>query len=92
VWLPLLLMFVLCACLTGQVSWAESQQQKIELQSEGKPVPPDNGNRVSDFLPHSVANEFLPACSVTPEMLPPAGCDTCLSITLHGPPDRYYPG
>jgi len=91
-WLPLLLMFVLFACLTGQVSRAESQQQKIELQSGGEPVPADNGDRVSDFLPDLVANEFLPACSVAPEILPPAGSDACLSITLHGPPDRYFPG
>ena len=91
-WLPLLTVFVLSASLASPVCWAESQQQEIEMGSEGVPDSSEDDKLATGFLPGLLANEFLLFSPVLPEW--PSSvtvCDAYPSSILHGPPAPDYP-
>ena len=90
-WLLLLMVFVLCACITSPVSWAESQQQEIELESEREPESSEDDKLIAGLLPDQSVNEFLSLSTLLPERLSPTGGDAYPSIALHGPPAPEYP-
>jgi len=85
------MVFVLSACIVSPVSWAESQQQEIELEFESEPESFDDDTSNKVLLPDSLVNEFLSFSLIFPERLSPAGSDAYPSITLHGPPAPEYP-
>ena len=89
-WLLLLMVFVLCACITSPVSWAESQQQEIELESEREPESSEDDKLIAGLLPDQSVNEFLSLSTLLPERLSPTGGDAYPSIALHGPPAPEY--
>ena len=84
------MVFVLCACITSPVSWAESQQQEIELESEREPEPSEDDKLIAGLLPDQSVNEFLSLSTLFPERLSPTGGDAYPSIALHGPPAPEY--
>ena len=91
-WLPLLMVFVLCAGITNPVCWAESQQQEIELESEDEPNSSEGDKLTAGFIPGLIANDFLPYSPALPETLSlVTGSDAYPSIILHGPPAPEYP-
>jgi hypothetical protein len=90
-WLPLLMVFVLCACITSPVSWAESQQQVIELESECEPESSGDDSLSSGLLSDLSVRKFLSLSAILPETLPPTGSDAYPSIILHGPPAPEIP-
>jgi hypothetical protein len=90
-WLPLFMVFVLCACIISPVSWAESQQQEIELEPESKPEPSEDDKLITGLLTDLIRNDFLSLSPVFPERLSPTGSDAYPSIILHGPPAPHYP-
>jgi hypothetical protein len=90
-WLSLLMVFVLGACFISPVSWAESQQQEIELGSESEPESSEDDNTITGFLPDLLANEFLSLSLILLESLSLTGSDAYPSIILHGPPAPEYP-
>jgi len=90
-WLPLLVVFVLCAGLVSPVSWAESQQQAIELESESAPESSDDDPLITGLLHDLVVNKFLSLSSILTETLSLTGSDAYPSIALHGPPAPDYP-
>jgi hypothetical protein len=87
------MVFVLSACITSPVSWAESQQQEIELESESKPDSPDDDKLITGFIPAQIASGFRLASStsLTERRLPIIGTDAYPAIILHGPPAPAYP-
>jgi len=85
------MVFVLCACTTSPVSWAESQQTEIELEFESEPESSEGDNFITVLLPDLVVNEFLSFSSIFPERLSPTGSDAYPSTALHGPPAPEYP-
>ena len=89
-WLLLLMVFVLCACITSPVSWAKSQQQEIELESEREPESSEDDKLIAGLLPDQSVNEFLSLSTLLPERLSPTGGDAYPSIALHGPPAPEY--
>ena len=84
------MVFVLCACITSPVSWAESQQQEIELESEREPESSEDDKLIAGLLPDQSVNEFLSLSTLFPERLSPTGGDAYPSIALHGPPAPEY--
>ena len=90
-WLPLLMVFVLCAGIISPVSWAESQQQVIELESESTPESSDDDPLLAGLLPDLTVNKLLSLSSILTETLSLTGSDAYPSIALHGPPAPDYP-
>jgi hypothetical protein len=89
-WLPLLVVFVLCAGLVSPVSWAESQQQVIELESESESESSDDDPLNTGLLPGLAVTKFLSLSSILAETLSLTGSDAYPSIALHGPPAPEY--
>ena len=90
-WLPLLMVFVLCAGIISPVSSAESQQQAIELEAESELESSDDDRLNTGLMPAQIANKFLPLSPILPETLSLTGSDAYPSIALHGPPAPDYP-
>ena len=90
-WLPLLIVIVLCAGIISPVSWAENQQQVIELELECEPESSDDDPLHTGFLPDLIVNRFQSLSHALPETLSLTGSDAYPSIALHGPPARNYP-
>ena len=85
-WLPLLMVIVLCAGIISPVSWAENQQQVIELEFESEPKSSDNDQLLTGLLPAQIANKLLSLSPILPETLSLTGSDAYPSFALHGPP------
>jgi len=85
------MVFMLCACIVSPVSWAESQQQEIALESESEPSSSEDDNLIAGLLPDLIVSDFLSLSSILSETLLPTGSDAYPSITLHGPPAPEYP-
>ena len=91
-WLPLLMVFVLCAGFSNPVCWVENQQQVIELVSEYVPDSPEGDKLATGFMEDLAANEFLSFSSAPPERLSSVTAgDAYPSSILHGPPALHYP-
>jgi hypothetical protein len=92
-WLPLLMVFVLCASVTNSVCWAETQQQEIELESEYVPDSSEDDKLKTGFIPGLSANKFQSFSSsvLTERLLPVTDSDAYSSFILHGPPATQYP-
>ena len=85
-WLPLLMVFVLCAGMISPVTSAESQQQAIELESGSAPESSGDDQLLTGLLPAQIANKLLSLSPILPETLSLTGSDAYPSIALHGPP------
>jgi len=90
-WLPLLVVFVLCAGIISPVSWAESQQQVIELEAESELESSDDDRLNTGLLPDLSASKFLSFSPTLSERQSLTGSDAYPSIALHGPPAPDYP-
>ena len=90
-WLPLLMVLVLAAGVLSPVSWAESHQQGIALESESELESSGDDQPIAGRLPDLTVNEFRELSPLIPETLSPTGSDAYPSITLHGPPVPKYP-
>ncbi len=90
-WLPLLMVLVLAAGVLSPVSWAESHQQGIALESESELESSGDDQPIAGRLPDLTVNGFRELSLLIPETLSPTGSDAYPSITLHGPPVPKYP-
>jgi hypothetical protein len=92
-WLPLLMVFVLCASVTNSVCWAETQQQEIELESEYVPDSSEDDKLITGFMPGLSANRFQSFSSLvlTERLLTVTDSDAYSSFILHGPPATHHP-
>lgn len=92
-WLPLLMVLVLCASITNSVCWAESQQQNTELESEYVPDPSEDDKLKTGFMPGLFVNRFQSFSSpiLTERLLPITDSDAYSSLILHGPPATHHP-
>jgi hypothetical protein len=84
------MVFVLCAGFISPVSWAESQQQVIELESECEPESSEDDPLISGLLPDLSVRKFLSLSPIISAILSLTGSDAYPSIALHGPPSTYY--
>ena len=85
------MVFVLGACVISPVSWAESQQQEIELQSKSEPESFEDDPLITGPLPGLIINKYLALLPLLPETLSLTGSDAYPSIALHGPPVTVHP-
>lgn len=85
------MVFVSCAYTISPVSWAESQQQVIELESESEPSSSEDDKLIPALFPDLIVTEFQSLSALFPERLSPTGGDAYPSIALHGPPAPEYP-
>ena len=90
-WFPLLMVLVLATCVLSPVSWAESQQQGMTLESESELESSGDDQLIAGCLPDLIVNEFRELSPIIPATLSPTGSDAYPSITLHGPPVPKYP-
>ena len=80
------MVFVLCAGMISPVSWAESQQQVIELESESEPESSDDDQLHTGLLPGLIGNKSLSLSPVLSETRLLSGSDAYPGFALHGPP------
>ena len=90
-WLPLLMVFVLAACFSNSVCWAESQVQEIELESGYVPDPAEGDTSISGTLPVKYVNDLLLVLNVAEMLSVVSGSDAYPSSILHGPPVTNTP-
>jgi len=91
-WLPLLVIFVLCVSITNPVLWAETQLQEIELVSEGETDSSDDDKSITGFIPGLTTYDFPSPCRIYSGKQPPVfGSDAYPSSILHGPPAQGFP-
>ena len=92
-WLPLLMVFVLCAGITNPVCWAECQLQEIELGSENVTDSSEGEKLATGFMPGLFANRFQSFLSpvLTERLVPVTDSDAYSSFILHGPPATHHP-
>jgi hypothetical protein len=90
-WLPLLMVFVLCAIVICPDCLAEIQQQKIELDSESEPSSSEDDTLMTGFKRVLIANKFLSFSLIFPERPSHTGCDDYPGTILHGPPSPHHP-
>jgi len=91
-WLPLLMIFVLCVSITNPVLLAETQLQEIELKAGGERSSSEDGHAITGFPVASLADHFLSVSPYYPDSLSPGiGSDAYPSNITHGPPVRVFP-
>ena len=91
-WLPLLVIFVLCAGISDPVLRADSLLPEIELEVGGERSSSEGGNAIIGFPVESLVDQFLSISPYYSDSLPPdAGSDAYPSNITHGPPARVIP-
>jgi hypothetical protein len=90
--LPLLVIFVLCAGISGTVFWAESQLVEIEPGVEGERFSSEDGDAIAGLPKASLADYVFSLSPYKTDALSSGiGCDAYPSYITHGPPARVFP-
>jgi hypothetical protein len=90
-WLPLLMVLVLCTGITNPVYCVEGQQQEFELEAEAFAVSSEDEGLAGDYTPGRVVSglQYISPCP-DGKVSPLIGSDAYPGMILHGPPFPNY--